>query len=121
MVPNLTQESAGPGLRRRDFLALGSAGLVSLCLGDVAWAAPLPNDVSLPLPVAYLDGSAQIGDLKHLPRGVRRPAAVSRGGAEREVASEPLAVVAADQMFSGDTSLIGQPLRLRIHGLYPPA
>lgn len=120
MVPNPSQDSAAPGLRRRDFLALGSAGLVSLCLGDLAWAAPLAAAGSLPLPVAYLDGSAQIRDLKRLPRGVRRPAALSERAAGQE-AAEPLEVLGADLMPSGDTSLIGRPLRLRIQGLYPPA
>lgn len=122
MAPIGSQGSAGSGLRRRDFLTLGSAGLVSLCLGDLAWAAPSPAGGSLPLPVAYLDGSAQVRDLKHLPRGVRRPAAVAGSGLARlDAAMEPMEVVAADRMLSGDTSLVGRPLRLRIHGLYPPA
>jgi len=102
-------------LHRRDFLVMGSAGLAALCLGDLAWAAPLPATGTLPLPVAYIDGSPQILDLKHLPRDVRRP------GTADKMASRSLAVVAAERVPLGDTSLVGRPLRLRILGFYPPA
>jgi hypothetical protein len=105
-----------PLLRRRDFLVMGSAGLAALCLGDLVWAEPLPAGAAFPLPVAYLEGSAQTRDLKHLPRDVRRP-----GTADKAVVHQSLAVVAADRVPLGDTSLVGRPLRLRIHGLYPPA
>lgn len=117
MATSATQELSGPGFGRREFLVLGSAGLVSLCLGDLAWAQPSPTASRLPIAVAYLEGSEWIGDLKHLPRGVRRPAAPR----DLDAAAERLEVVAAERLPLGDTGLVGRPLRLKIHGLYPPA
>lgn len=102
-------------LRRRDFLVMGSAGLAALCLGDFAWAEPLTARTTFPLPIAYLEGSAQIRDLKHLPRDTRRP------GMRNKMAAVSLELMSADRVPMGDTSLVGRPLRLRIHGLYPPA
>jgi len=116
-VPNVVPEAAGHTLlRRRDFLVLGSAGLATLCLGDLAWADPLLTGAALPLPVAYVDGSGGLRGLKHLPSSVLRP-----GMAERSATAETLTVLAADRLPEGDTSLVGRPLRMRIHGLYPPA
>ncbi|HVR98458.1 MAG TPA: hypothetical protein VMW27_17725 [Thermoanaerobaculia bacterium] len=82
----------------------------------MAWAQGVPG-TTLPLPVAYLEGSGRIRNLKRLNRAVRRP-----GLAVEEKASpqERLEVVSAARLPMGDTSLIGQPLRLRVHGLYPP-
>ena len=107
-----------PLLRRRDFLALGSAGLASLCLTDLAWAQSVPG-TTLPLPVAYLEGSGRIRNLKRLNRAVRRPGLVMTE--EKASPQEPLEVISAARLPMGDTSLVGQPLRLRVHGLYPPA
>jgi hypothetical protein len=104
-------------LRRRDFLAFGSVGIASLCLGDFAWAQGAPAGGALPLPVAYLDGSEMIRNLKHLPRSVRHPA-TEQG---EKIAGEALRFTPADRVPLGDTNLVGRPLRLRIHGLYPPA
>ena len=111
--------SSGPSLlRRRDFLAFGSAGLLSLCLGDVAWGQALQAGaaVARPMPVGFLEGSEQLKILRRLPLRIRRPRIPS---ATAEAA--PLRIVPADQLPMGDTSLMGRPLRLTIHGLYPPA
>jgi hypothetical protein len=72
---------------------------------------------ALPLPVAYVDGSAGIRDLKRLPGFVRHPAAAR----DKAIGEEPLGLVPAARIPLGDTNLIGRPLRMRIHGLYPPA
>jgi hypothetical protein len=119
MVSIESQGATGrPYLRRRDFLAFGSAGLVSLCMGDRAWAQVAAGAGGfLPLPVAYLAGSAEIRDLKRLPATVRHPAMAR----EKAFGTNPLGLVSAARIPLGDTNLIGRPLRLRIHGLYPPA
>jgi len=111
-------DGGGPAfLRRRDFLVFGSVGIASLCLGDFAWAQGAQAGGALPLPVAYLDGSETIRNLKHLPRTVRHPAT----GRGEKAAGVPLRFTPADQVPLGDTNMVGRPLRMRIHGLYPPA
>ena len=113
--PEVADSSARPLLRRRDFLAFGSAGLLSLCFSDLARAQALLSDEAMAraMPVGYLEGSDQLQSLRKLPLRVRRP----RAGAEREI----LRMVPAESLPMGDTSLVGPPLRLTIHGLYPPA
>jgi hypothetical protein len=110
----------GKGLRRRDFLTLGSAGLVTSFLGDLAWADPLTavGAAVRPMPVGYIDASETIRNLKRLTPKIRRPGLVveeKAGGGEGA-----LSIVPAARLFSGDTNLIGRPLRMRIDGLYPP-
>lgn len=104
-------------LRRRDFLAFGSVGVASLYLGDFAWAQGASAARGLALPVAYLNGSETIRSLKYLPRSVRHPATER----DSKAGGEALRFMPADRVPLGDTNLIGRPLRLRIHGLYPPA
>jgi hypothetical protein len=108
--------SGKPLLRRREFLALGSAGLLAPLFGDLAWAQAGETAVR-PLPVGYIEESEVFLDLQRLPRRVRRPlsSAAERGASE----ASPLVVPAAS-LFQGDTSLPGRPLRIRIDGLYPP-
>jgi hypothetical protein len=106
---------AGNALRRREFLALGSAGVASLCFGDLAWAqdSVSAEATARPLPVGYLEGSETLPKLRRLPLQVRRPrAAVAEAAAIR--------IVPADALPMGNTDLIGRPLRMTIHGLYPP-
>ncbi|HSS77024.1 MAG TPA: hypothetical protein VLV54_09795 [Thermoanaerobaculia bacterium] len=107
-------------LRRRDFLALGSAGLLMPLFGNLAWAEPLASvaaDAAVQtMSVGYLDGSEEIRDLKRLPRQIRRPAAA----AEAEATDASPVIIPATSLFQADTSLPGQPLRIRVHGLYPP-
>jgi hypothetical protein len=106
-------------LRRRDFLALGSAGLLAPLFGDLAWAAPLPAPPTAPQPMpmslGYIDGSEGFKNFRRLPRKVRRPAALSE-----EEAAASLVVLPAAALFQSDTSMPGLPLRVHVHGLYPP-
>jgi hypothetical protein len=106
-------------LRRRDFLALGSAGLLMPLFGNLAWAeslASVSEGVAIQtMSVGYLDGSEEIRDLKRLPRMVRRPAA-----ADVQLVDASPVIIPATSLFQADTGLPGQPLRIRVHGLYPP-
>ncbi len=105
-----------PLLRRREFLALSSASLLLPLVGDLAWAQG-SEAAARPLSTGYIDGSEIFRDLHRLPKKIRRPLSVAAEG-ERAEAS-PVIVPAAD-LFQGDTSLPGRPLRIRIDGLYPP-
>lgn len=108
-----------PLLRRRDFLALGSAGLLMPLFGNLAWAEPLVSAAAglavQTMSVGYLDGSEELHDLKRLPRAVRRPAAVQADATD----TSPV-IIPATSLFQADTSMPGLPLRIRVHGLYPP-
>ena len=103
-------------LRRRDFLAWGSAGLLLPLVGDLAWAQGSEAAVR-PLSAGYIAESEVFRDLHRLPRRVRRPLSVAPEGSAAE--ASPVVVPAAS-LFQGDTSLPGKPLRIRIDGLYPP-
>jgi hypothetical protein len=113
-------EPEGPGLRRRDFLALGSTLALSPLFSDLAFAQSLVTTETgvRPLPVGFLEGSTEVPDLRHLSGWMRQPGIASRASWED---GEALRVVPAPQLFQGDTDLIGRPLRLSIRGLYPPA
>ncbi len=105
-------------LRRRDFMVLGSMGLLMPVVGDFAWAQPLADmarpDVR-PMPVGYIEESETFRSLRRLPRKVRRPLAA---GQDKGFEASPVIVPAAS-LFQGDTNLPGQPLRIHVHGLYP--
>ncbi len=107
-------------LRRRDFLALGSAALLSPWLASAAWAEELLGaEVGvLPATLGYLEGSDLLANLRRLPRAVRNPAAAVRVLEALGAAPE---IVPAHRLPLGDTGLVGRPLRLTIHGLYPGA
>lgn len=105
-----------PLLRRRDFLALSSAGLLLPLVGDLAWAQDGEAAVR-PLSAGYIEESETFRDLHRLPKKVRRPLSVA---AEGESAAASPVIVPAAGLFQGDTSLPGRPLRIRIDGLYPP-
>lgn len=116
---NGANEEGPPGralLRRRDFLALSSAGLLLPLVGDLAWAQS-SETATRPLSTGYIDGSEIFRDLHRLPKKVRRPLSVA---AEGERAEASPVIVPAAGLFQGDTSLPGRPLRIRIDGLYPP-
>jgi hypothetical protein len=107
--------------RRRDLLAFGSAGLLAPLFGNLAWAESLaakatPAPQPLPMSLGYIDGSEGYRSFKRLPRKVRRPMAPSE---EDETAASPV-IVPADGLFQSDTSMPGLPLRVHVHGLYPP-
>ena len=63
-------------LHRREFLVLGSVGLLMPVVGDLAWAEPSP--IERPMPVGYIEESETFRSLRRLPRKVRRPLAASR-------------------------------------------
>src|SRR3982751_1563764 len=107
-------------LRRRDFLTLGSAGLLAPLFGNLAWAEPLAAAAersiqTVPMSVGYIDGSEEYRSFKRLPRKIRRPLLQKEGDEE----GSPV-VIPAESIFQGDTSLPGRPLRIHVHGLYPP-
>ena len=106
------------GLGRREFLALGSAGLLSLCFGGAAEAqSTLAAEAATQLmPVGYLDGSGVVSSLRKLPIRIRQPRAAARGGGD----TTEYRIVPAAGLPMGDTQLIGRPLRMTVHGLYPP-
>ena len=103
------------GVRRRDFLVLGSAGLAALCFGGAAQAQSLVS-AERPIPVGFVAGSEEAPSLRKLPARILRP----RMAAEPGSAGPEYVVVPAESLPLGDTNLIGSPLRLTIHGLYPP-
>lgn len=110
--------SSREGVRRRDFLVLGSAGLAALCFGGSVQAQSLVTAevAPRPMPVGFLAGSEEAVSLRKLPARIRRPrmAAVEAAGGPEYV------VVPAEALPMGDTNLIGNALRLTVHGLYPP-
>jgi hypothetical protein len=110
----------GSLLRRRDFLALGSAGLLAPFFKNLAWAESLSMaEAVLPMPVGYLEGSESLRNLHRLPRKVLRPALAVQQEEKAMGESSPVVVPAAG-LFQGDTNLPGQPLHIHVHGLYPP-
>jgi hypothetical protein len=107
--------------RRREILALGSAGLLSPLFEKLAWAEPLAAKavkapLPLPMSLGYIEGSDGFRSFKRLPRKVRRPLDAR---AEEETAASPV-IVPAESLFQSDTSMPGFPLRVHVHGLYPP-
>src|SRR4051794_21987267 len=106
-------------LRRRDFLTLGAAGLLTPLIGNLTWAAPpaAPEVPVQPMSVGYIDGSEGYRSFKRLPRKIRRPLLQKEGDEEED---SP-AVIPAESLFQADMSLPGRPLRIHVHGLYPPA
>lgn len=111
---------AGAPLRRRDFLVLGSVGLLSPLLAGVARAQDLLTGEAgaQRASLGYLEGSELLPNLRRLPRAVRNPAA--RAAIPEALGAVP-EIVPAHGLPLGDTNLIGRPLRLTIHGLYPGA
>jgi hypothetical protein len=108
------------GLRRREFLVLGSTLAITPWFSDLAFAQSLLTDaaVARPLSVGFLEGSREVPDLRDLASWLRQPSLVQ--GARWED-GEALRITPAAELFQGETELIGRPLRLRIDGLYPPA
>lgn len=110
--------SSSGGVCRRDFLVLGSAGFAALCFGGAAQAQSLVTAevAPRPMPVGFVAGSEVASSLRKLPARIRRP----RMAAEVDSPVSEYGVVPAESLPLGDTNLIGSPLRLTIHGLYPP-
>jgi hypothetical protein len=112
--------TAGGLLRRRDFLAFSSAALLSPWLAGAAQAQELLTADAgvLPATLGYLEGSDLLVNLRRLPRAVRNPAAAVNVPEALGAIPE---IVPAHTLPLGDTELVGRPLRLTIHGLYPGA
>jgi len=114
---------ASSGLHRRDFLTLGSMGVAGLWLGGLsrlAEAAPTATRQPMsPMSLGYLAGSDLLPNVIYLPRRVLNPSIKPRAA---DPANGILStVVPADALPGGDTALVGRPLGMKIHGLYPPA
>jgi hypothetical protein len=114
-------EDSSTLLRRRDFLTLGSVGLLAPLFGNLAWAEPLATAAErsvppAPMSVGYIEGSEEYRSFKRLPRKVRRPTLQEEGD---EAEASPV-IVPAESLFQADTSLPGRPLRIHVQGLYPP-
>lgn len=112
-------EGSASGLHRREFLVLGSAGLATLCFGGASQAQSLAaaaEVVPRPMRVGYVEGSGGAGSLRKLPARIRRP----RMAAAASPSEPDYVVVPAEALPMGDTNLIGNPLRMTVHGLYPP-
>src|SRR3954452_5053188 len=115
-------ESEGSSLlRRRDVLTFGAAGLLAPLFNNLAWAEPLAaaserSAQTVPISVGYIDGSEEYRSFKRLPRKMRRPLLQKEGDEEE---TSPV-VIPAESLFQADTSLPGRPLRIHVHGLYPP-
>lgn len=115
-------EGSSTLLRRRDVLTFGAAGLLAPLFNNLAWAEPLAaaaerSAQTLPMSVGYIDGSEEYRSFKRLPRKIRRPLLQKEGDAEE---TSPV-IIPAESLFQADTSLPGRPLRIHVHGLYPPA
>jgi hypothetical protein len=116
--------STGTGLsllHRRDFLAYSSLLALAAWLPEMASAQSLESETAgsivQPLSVGYLEGSDQYAKVRRLPGRVRFP-----GSRENQAESgDALQIVPANLLPLGDTSIVGTPLRMTIHGLYPPA
>jgi hypothetical protein len=65
--------------------------------------------------VGYFDGSGEAPRLRKLPLRIRQPRAAAQAGDATEYT-----IVPAASLPMGDTQLIGRPLRMTVHGLYPP-
>lgn len=103
---------------RRDVLVWGSIAALSPWMSKVAVAESLlaAESAALPLSVGYIEGSDVIADLKKLPLAILRPGVPD---AEGNPAGLGWRVVPADELPLGDTSIVGRPLKVRVHGLYP--
>lgn len=110
-----SEGQAGFGLRRREFLALGSAGFLSLCFGGMAQAQAIFDANAQLMSVGYLEGSGEAPRLRKLPLRIRQPRAAVQAGDATEYR-----IVSAASLPMGETQLIGRPLRMTVHGLYPP-
>jgi hypothetical protein len=131
-------EPRGPGgLRRREFLALGSlaaavpvlplferaAGAMTLdptggpsgpgtAAAPRAVQAPAP---ALPLSLGYLVESDLLQNLRKLPRDLRVLTITRRGN----TFSAERSMVPAHSLPDGDPSLVGGAVRMTVHDLYP--
>jgi hypothetical protein len=128
----------GP-LRRRDFLALGSLAALTpvvaplfapraagaATLADAAAAGGQPGSAqagaavqalpTLPMSVGYLEGSELLDNLRKLPPDLTVLTIRRRG--DTYTAGRHL--VPSHSMPAGDPALVGGPVRMTVHDLYP--
>jgi hypothetical protein len=128
-----------PGrLRRRDFLALGSAAALTPVMAPwfarSAGAATLPAALTgdaapgaagragghpavqvLPLSVGYLEGSELLQNLRKLQPDLQVLTVQRRGG----TFTPGRHILPSHSYPSGDPALVGGPVRMTIHDLYP--
>lgn len=104
------------GLRRRDFLALASAGATGVWLQGLPAAFAQASLVEEPLSVGFLEGSEELASFRPLPW---LPG--SAGSGEPEFREEPasMVVVPAEKLALGDQELAGGYVEMCVHGLYP--
>jgi hypothetical protein len=113
-------QPARTGMRRRDFLALGSAlaaaPLVERAAAAAALAKAVAKPAARPISVGYLEGSAYLKDLRHLAAELRLLTITRQG----DTLMEGRRVVPANTLPGGDASFAGTTVRISIRGLYPP-
>lgn len=126
-------------LRRRDFLALGSLAVLTPAMpalferaaaaatlpgaerspapvtGAAAGAARPAPAPTLPLSAGYLEGSELLENLRKLAPDLSDLSVVRRGG----VFTAARRLLPAHSYPSGDPRLVGGPVRITIHDLYP--
>lgn len=136
-------DGAGRGLlRRRDFLALGSAAALTpvvapwfaapagattladsatTATGEPGLGAPAgrradkPLVPALPLSVGYLEGSGLLDNLRKLEPDLQVLNVQRRGGAYALARR----LLPSHSYPAGDPSLVGGPVRMTVHDLYP--
>lgn len=94
------------GIRRRDFLALASAGAAGVWLQGLPAAFAQASRVEEPMSVGFLEGSEELASFRPLPW---------------QLGDEPesMVVVPADKLALGDQALAGGYVEMCVHGLYP--
>jgi hypothetical protein len=127
-------------LRRRDFLAWGSLAALApftpwvnraasaaapddgggsaesaVQEGAPAGVAPSPAAPARALSAGYLEGSQELENLRKLAPDLRILTITRRGNTLQEGRS----MVPADELPAGDPALVGGPVRMTIHDLYP--
>jgi hypothetical protein len=134
--------AARTGLRRRDFLTLGSVLAAAPFMERVAAAAALAGAPAAaaaaappprPISVGYLEGSDVVQNLRHLAAYLNQEAVNPLTIAPREDVANQMTVapredvlvasrrvVPAATLPGGDSSLAGAPVRISIRGFYPP-
>ncbi len=111
-------------LRRRDFLALGSLAALTPLLPRAAAGSTLPGGSApegaapaprLPLSIGYLEGSGLLDNLRKLAPDLAMLTGERRGS----TFTLPRRMLPSHSFPSGDPGLVGGPVRMTVHDLYP--
>ncbi|NJL28406.1 MAG: hypothetical protein HC897_11215, partial [Thermoanaerobaculia bacterium] len=105
------------GIRRRDFLALASAGVAGVWLQGLPAALAQASLVDEPMSVGFLEGSEELGSFRPLPWWPQPAHPEGEPGFYEE--PEPMVVVPAAKLALGDQQLAGGYVEMVVHGLYP--